>query len=77
MLLSGEDKPCQPATLTIESEYGARLSLWEGLYHQVKRMFAHFEYQVTQLHRSQFGEYELGDLQAGEYLIFPLDELEC
>lgn len=74
LLLSGEEKPCQPATLTIESEYEARLSLWEGRYHQVKRMFAHFDYQVTQLHRSKFGAYELGDLPPGEYVTFPLSE---
>lgn len=74
LLLSDETKPCQPATLVIESEHQARLTLWEGRYHQVKRMFSHFDYQVTQLHRSQFGDYELGDLEAGEYRTFALQE---
>lgn len=74
LLLSGEEKPCQPATLVIESDYNAHITLWEGRYHQVKRMFAHFGYHVTQLHRSQFGEYVLGDLQAGESLTFALNE---
>ena len=67
LLLKGDSKPCQPATLVITSEYQAELTLWEGRYHQVKRMFQHFDFQVTQLHRSRFGEYTLEDLPVGDY----------
>jgi 16S rRNA pseudouridine516 synthase len=72
LYLSGETKPCQSAELVITSEHHATLTLWEGRYHQVKRMFAHFGYTVTHLHRSRFGDYELGDLALGEYRMFPL-----
>jgi 16S rRNA pseudouridine516 synthase len=39
------------------------LTLTEGRFHQVKRMFAHFGYEVVRLHRSRFGEYTLGELR--------------
>jgi 16S rRNA pseudouridine516 synthase len=43
------------------------LTLHEGRFHQVKRMFAHFGYEVCRLHRSRFGDYTLGDLAAGQW----------
>ena len=67
LILPGEEKPCAPATLQITSRRTARLELIEGKYHQVKRMFALHGYQVLQLHRSQFGSFELGTLQPGQW----------
>ena len=45
------------------------LTLTEGRFHQVKRMFAHFGYEVRRLHRSRFGEYTLGDLAPGQWRV--------
>jgi 16S rRNA pseudouridine516 synthase len=64
--LNGEDKPCLPAKLEILDDLHARLILSEGRYHQVRRMFASQGWEVLSLHRSHFGEYELGDLEAGK-----------
>lgn len=69
LLLEGETKPCQPAHLEIIDPTHARLTLTEGKYHQVKRMFAHFGFTVTALHRSTFGEYTVESLQPGAWRV--------
>ena len=67
LVLQGEKKPCLPAKLEFTGLREARLELHEGLYHQVKRMFASQGWHVEKLHRSRFGDYELGDLKPGEW----------
>ena len=67
LVLEDERKPCLPARLVIVSAREARLELTEGKYHQVKRMFASQGWTVTRLHRSRFGEFELGDLPVGQW----------
>ncbi|MEO6698493.1 MAG: 16S rRNA pseudouridine(516) synthase [Paraperlucidibaca sp.] len=56
----------QPAGLEILSEYTARVSLVEGKYHQVKRMFGFFQNEVLALHRISVGNLALGDLELGQ-----------
>lgn len=65
LLLKDETKPCLPAKLIITDETHAKIILHEGRYHQVKRMFSHFGYLVTALHRSRFGQYTVEDLEEG------------
>ena len=65
--LDDEPKPCLPAKLEITGPRTARLELTEGKYHQVKRMFASQGWTVLRLHRSRFGEFELGDLPVGQW----------
>lgn len=72
LTLEGEEKPCAPARLEILSPREARLELTEGRYHQVKRMFASQGCEVTRLHRSRFGEYEVGELRPGEWKLLPI-----
>jgi len=72
LTLEGEEKPCAPARLEITSPREARLELTEGRYHQVKRMFASQGIDVLRLHRSRFGEFELADLQPGQWRLLPL-----
>ena len=67
LLLAEEDKPCAPAVLELRGGAEVALTLTEGRFHQVKRMFAHFGHEVRRLHRSRFGEYTLGDLAPGEW----------
>ena len=71
--LEGEDKPCLPARLELISPREARLELTEGRYHQVKRMFASQGCQVVRLHRSRFGEFELGTLAPGAWRLESID----
>ncbi|MGB8299122.1 MAG: pseudouridine synthase [Polyangia bacterium] len=67
LLLTGEDKPCAAAQLAFCGGAEVEITLTEGRFHQVKRMFAHFGYEVCRLHRSRFGDYTLGDLAAGQW----------
>ena len=45
----------------------ARLTLTEGRYHQVRRMFAAVGNHVEALHRSRIGGLDLGGLPVGEW----------
>jgi 16S rRNA pseudouridine516 synthase len=50
-----EDLTTLPAALEILAERRARLTLHEGRYHQVKRMFHRTGNRVTALHRERIG----------------------
>jgi 16S rRNA pseudouridine516 synthase len=64
-----EDLTTQPAELDILTTHTARLTLHEGRYHQVKRMFHRLGNQVTALHRERIGDIELPlDLAPGHWL---------
>ncbi len=67
LMLRGETKPCLAAKLEILSPFTARLTITEGRYHQVRRMFASQGYHVEKLHRESFGPHNLGDLEVGEW----------
>jgi len=73
LMLKDEKSPCAPAELTILSPREAELTLTEGRYHQVRRMFASQGAEVLTLHRARFGHLELGDLPAGQWRELPLD----
>lgn len=60
-----EDITTLPARLEILSAHTARLTLVEGKYHQVKRMFGSFQTKVLSLHRVSIGPVSLGDLEPG------------
>ena len=72
LLLESENKPCLPAKLEIVDALHARLTLQEGRYHQVRRMFASQGWHVEALHRSRFGEYELEGLEVGQWRVLPV-----
>jgi 16S rRNA pseudouridine516 synthase len=59
--------------LTLLSAREAELTLTEGRFHQVRRMFAAGGAHVLTLHRARFGSLELGDLPAGQWRELPLD----
>ncbi|MBV1931340.1 MAG: pseudouridine synthase [Porticoccaceae bacterium] len=54
-----ENITTQPAHLKIISKYIAEVSLVEGRYHQIKRMFGRFQNRVLQLHRLSIGALSL------------------
>lgn len=67
IMLDGEDKLTLPATLERVDERTARLTIQEGKYHQVKRMFASLGNHVLALHRERIGSLSLdADLEPGE-----------
>ena len=71
--LDGEKEPCRSAELTITGPCEAALTLTEGKYHQVRRMFAATGRTVLTLHRARFGALELGDLPAGQWRELPVN----
>lgn len=72
-----EDLTTLPAELTVLSGKTARLSIVEGRYHQVKRMFGHFDNKVLRLHRESMGPLTLDpSLKPGEYRPLRADEIE-
>lgn len=57
-----------PAQLEPLSKHRAELTIYEGRYHQIKRMFGYFQNEVTALHRLSMGSIALdGTLAPGEY----------
>jgi 16S rRNA pseudouridine516 synthase len=70
-LLPGEKEPCAPATLRPLAPREAELTLTEGRYHQVRRMFAAVGCEVLTLHRVRFGPLGLDGLAAGQWRELP------
>ena len=75
LMLEGEDKPLAPAVLEPLSRNAAWLTVTEGRYHQVRRMFAAVGNHVVALHRDRVGGLDLpADLPPGEHrLLNPTD----
>lgn len=70
-----EDLVTKPAKLEIIGECEARLTLHEGRYHQIKRMFHRLGNRVTALHREQIGALILpADLGPGEWRLLTKEE---
>tara|TARA_R110002126_G_scaffold12196_15_gene53193 strand:- start:5034 stop:5729 length:696 start_codon:yes stop_codon:yes gene_type:complete len=77
VMLRGEKDPTLPAELELVAEREALLTIHEGRYHQVKRMFAAIGNKVEQLHREKIGGLQLpADLAEGEYRALTAAELE-
>jgi 16S rRNA pseudouridine516 synthase len=67
LLLESETTPLLPAELDVLTPRKARLTLHEGRYHQVRRMFAAVGNHVEALHRVSVGGLGMGDLPVGEW----------
>jgi 16S rRNA pseudouridine516 synthase len=77
MYFSYEDITTKPAHLEILSEHVAKVTLEEGRYHQIKRMFGRFRNPVLALHRVSIGEIKLDNgLAPGEYRALTHDEIK-
>jgi 16S rRNA pseudouridine516 synthase len=74
LLLAGENEPCAPAELRPLAAREAALTLTEGRYHQVRRMFAAVGCEVLTLHRERFGHLDLGGLPPGAWRELPPQE---
>lgn len=76
MMLENEDKPLAPAELEVVSTTEALLSIAEGRYHQVRRMFAATGNHVLELHRGSLGGLKLPDgLASGEWRLLSEEEV--
>ena len=75
LVLRGEGKPLKPATLDVTGERTARITLTEGRYHQVRRMFAAVGNHVEALRRARFGPLTLDGLAEGKWRLLSPAEL--
>jgi 16S rRNA pseudouridine516 synthase len=76
LMLESEDKPVLPAALEILDSHQAHLTLMEGRYHQVRRMFAAVGNHITALHRNRIGGLGLpDDLANGAYRLLTAQDL--
>lgn len=76
IMLKGEKQPTLPAELEILSPTEVRLTIHEGKYHQVKRMFGAINNRVVALHREQVGDIALDDdLEPGEWRYLTAEEI--
>lgn len=62
-----ENTRSRPAIVDRLTETSCRLTIHEGLHHQIKRMFLRFGIRVISLHRESIGSYHLGDLKPGQW----------
>jgi 16S rRNA pseudouridine516 synthase len=77
LVLEDEEEPLEPALLEVISPRQATLTITEGRYHQVKRMFEAVGNKVLKLHRSKIGNLILEDLEPGEFRLLTPAELQA
>lgn len=75
LVLESEDTPLAPAQLHVNDPRHAALTLTEGRYHQVRRMFAAIGNHVDALHRSRIGGLGLDALPAGQWRLLDADDI--
>lgn len=76
LLLKDDIKPLAPARLEVVSKTEALLTITEGRYHQVRRMFAAAGNHVEELHRERLGRLSLPDgIALGQRKLLTEDEI--
>jgi 16S rRNA pseudouridine516 synthase len=75
LMLEAETTPLAPAQLEVVAPRRARLTLHEGRYHQVRRMFAATGNHVVALHRSRVGALDLDGLPEGAWRVLDAGDI--
>jgi len=75
LMLESETTPLLPAKLDVLAPRHVRLSITEGRYHQVRRMFAATGNHVESLQRVAVGQLQLADLQPGAWRQLNAEEI--
>ena len=75
LMLESETTPLLPAKLDVLAPRHVRLSITEGRYHQVRRMFAATGNHVETLQRTAIGQLRLVDLPPGEWRPLNAEEI--
>ncbi|WP_350602570.1 16S rRNA pseudouridine(516) synthase RsuA [Pseudoalteromonas sp. SMN1298-MNA-CIBAN-0114] len=77
VMLHNEKDLTRPAIAERLANYGLRLSISEGKYHQVKRMLYAVDNKVVELHREQIAGITLDEnLASGEYRLLTAQEIK-
>jgi 16S rRNA pseudouridine516 synthase len=72
--LESDPEPVAPARLEVIDAHRVRLTIHEGRYHQVRRMFAAVGNHVEHLVRVAIGDLTLGNLAAGQWRVVSDEE---
>ncbi len=75
LMLETEKEPLAPAALEVLGPRHARLTVTEGRYHQVRRMFAAAGNHVEMLQRISVGALTLGNLPLGEWQVLDTNDV--
>ncbi len=75
LMLESETTPLAPAEIEPLEPRRARITLVEGRYHQIRRMFAAVGNHVETLRRLSIGGLTLGDLTPGQWRALDADDL--
>jgi 16S rRNA pseudouridine516 synthase len=75
LMLESEQTPLAPAMLNVLGPRNAQITVSEGRYHQVRRMFAAVGNHVESLHRVACGGLLLGNLPVGKWRMLGNDEI--
>ena len=76
LMLESEPEALAPGELEVLSPRCARITLVEGRYHQVRRMFAAVGNHVESLRRLSIGGLDLGELAPGQWRLLDADDRE-
>jgi 16S rRNA pseudouridine516 synthase len=76
MMLETEKTPLAPAVLEVLAERHVRLTITEGRYHQIRRMFAAVGNHVVNLHRTAIGGLNVSATRSGEYRILNTHDID-
>lgn len=72
----GKGEYSSPSLLKIVEPQVGLLTIHEGKYHEVKRIFHHFSLEVIELDRVKFHSFDYGELKPGEWRVVEERELE-
>ncbi len=76
LMLESETVPLKPAAFVADGPRSGDLTLYEGRYHQARRMFAALGNHVTALHRHRIGGLVLpASLAAGQWQLLQADDV--
>lgn len=75
LLLKGIDEPTRPAKVILVSTHEALLTITQGKFRQVKRMFRAVGNRVKHLHREKIGQVSL-DVELGQWRYLTSDEVD-
>ena len=76
LMLRSEETPLMPAEMEIVDSKKVILTITEGRYHQIRRMFAALENEVLELKRIKIGTLTLDGLEEGEWRVVERSEIE-
>ena len=67
LIIKNESKPCKPVLFNQIDSFNVILTMYEGKYHQIKKMFSACGNQVVELSRIQLGSLTIENLKLGEW----------